>query len=179
MGPLSFVLIVLFVTSLSFSSTRSVLSRAIKGLFIQLVVAALLLAAPVYWWDYNDLDLSSPAHLPSHLISAKFLISTGSTLIAVGFLYRCLPIDLVPDFLPIIGKLDNLLAGVVIGIGISVAVFGYKFGVGPHPESSTQLTEYGAFIYHQSQPYVLAASPYVQAVMEITGNVARKAYDLL
>ena len=51
------------------------------------------------------------------------LFATGATLLVASILYHQLPIGLVPGFIPVVGKIDKLIAKIagLIGIGILVA----------------------------------------------------------
>ena len=40
-----------------------------------------------------------------------FLLGTGVACVLLGSLYKSLPVDLIPDFIPVIGKLDDEFIG--------------------------------------------------------------------
>ena len=47
-----------------------------------------------------------------------------------GVSYRCLPFDLIPDWIPQVGMIDNELASMTTGAGVMLCVVGYKLGSG-------------------------------------------------
>ena len=53
---------------------------------------------------------------PFKWTSARIMISFGTMLFMVAMAYRQLPLDLVPDWVPMIGKMDDLIAGLVAGV---------------------------------------------------------------
>lgn len=56
-------------------------------------------------------------------------LALGISLIGCGFLYTMLEIDLIPDEIPIIGKFDDIILGIVpIVVGIVIVVLAVKDG---------------------------------------------------
>jgi len=47
--------------------------------------------------------------------------------------YRQLPLDLIPDWIPFVGKLDDLIAGLFAGVGLTLVYAGWHYGTGPKP----------------------------------------------
>ena len=54
-----------------------------------------------------------------------FLVGTGGAAFLVGAAYKSLPVTLIPDWVPIIGKLDNEFAGTLQFLGIICAAIGF------------------------------------------------------
>lgn len=61
------------------------------------------------------------------------LISAGVCLFVAAMAYRALPMDFIPDWIPILGKIDDLFAGLFAGIGLCLIYAGWHFGTGPKP----------------------------------------------
>ena len=59
------------------------------------------------------------------------MMSLGLVLFVGGLAYRGLPFDLIPDWIPLFGKLDDLAAGGVAGAGCAMMYFGWHYGTGP------------------------------------------------
>jgi len=55
---------------------------------------------------------------------SEIILISGFCIFVLSMLYRQLPIDLIPDCLPYIGKCDNMFAGFLAFIGIIVTSFG-------------------------------------------------------
>lgn len=58
-------------------------------------------------------DLADPAKFAS----AHVMLSLGAALFIAGLAYKALPFDLIPDWIPFVGRLDDMAAGLVAGIG--------------------------------------------------------------
>ena len=54
----------------------------------------------------------------------EIFIITGTTLFLICYLYRKLPIDLIPDCIPCIGQYDNMFAGFCSFIGLIICLCG-------------------------------------------------------
>ena len=70
---------------------------------------------------------------PMKWASARILISFGTMMFVVAMTYRQLPLDLIPDWMPFIGKADDLIAGLIAGVGLTITFIGWHFGMGPKP----------------------------------------------
>ena len=55
----------------------------------------------------------------------EIFIITGFTLFLLGILYRQLPVNLIPNFIPCIGSYDDMLAGFISFIGIIICLIGF------------------------------------------------------
>ena len=89
------------------------ITRFLRRLVLQLVLSFFLFCIPVYWVAYSNHSLSS----------------FGLAAAASGFCYLLLPWDLIPDWIPLVGKLDNLVAltvflggGFAAGVGLLLAL---------------------------------------------------------
>jgi len=56
---------------------------------------------------------------------SSWLFGTGLMLASIGFCYTQLPVDLIPDWIPIIGTLDDALANVVVVTGVIFSLVGH------------------------------------------------------
>eukprot|EP01084_Bolivina_argentea_P301749 520656_1 len=54
----------------------------------------------------------------------EILVISGATMFLLGVLYRQLPIDLIPDCIPCIGKYDNMMAGLCAFCGFIIFLVG-------------------------------------------------------
>ena len=54
----------------------------------------------------------------------EIFIILGATIFLIFFLYRRLPIDLIPDCIPCIGQYDNMMAGFCSFIGLIICLIG-------------------------------------------------------
>ena len=70
---------------------------------------------------------------PEKLGSAQFLISAGVCVFVAAMAYRNLPFDLIPDWIPLLGKMDDLFAGLCAGVGLTLVYLGWHYGTGPKP----------------------------------------------
>jgi hypothetical protein len=80
-----------------------------------------MITLPVVWWAI--LDISSPSQL-TELNTAFFLTTTGLTVAIECALYLQLPVDLIPDFIPIIGKCDDAMAYLVMILSLGCVALG-------------------------------------------------------
>jgi hypothetical protein len=58
------------------------------------------------------------------LLQPHFIASTGANLMTISFMYLCLPYDLFPDQIPLIGKLDDIFFGFLLGCGGTMLIVG-------------------------------------------------------
>lgn len=93
---------------------------------LQLVCMLLLFIIPIIWWEMSG--ISSIDGLPISYL----LLSVGSMLCLEGFCYLALPIDLIPDSIPLIGYADDSLAWIVIVIGGWCLLLGMIMYLGPY-----------------------------------------------
>jgi len=96
-----------------------------------LLLSIVFYAFPMFWWTYNDMNDSNIDS--DYFLSVKFLMSTGTLLTLMGMAYVALPIDLIPDMIPIFGGMDDNLAKLTAGGGLMMCYMGYSFGSGDTP----------------------------------------------
>ena len=76
------------------------------GLFTQILLMCIIVGTPIIW--YKSLET----------MYLNSFINFGLMLVIVTYSYVKLPIDLIPDFIPLVGKLDDGLAYIILTVGI-------------------------------------------------------------
>ena len=93
----------------------------LEKLFRLIVIVVLMLAIVAFW-------IWGPAMLGISLTVKFVLIGGGVSLFLLGLLYKFLGTwDLIPDWIPLLGSIDDKLAWVLMIIGILVAAGGFAF----------------------------------------------------
>eukprot|EP01084_Bolivina_argentea_P089306 161162_1 len=95
-----------------------------------------------YYGNYTKLLNDGNVMIPF----SNFLFSFGFLAFILGLLYKTLPIDLIPDFIPFIGLYDNYLASFVSYLGLLVCVIAILLSVRYYeniekPSQTTQDTD--------------------------------------
>ena len=117
----------------------------------QLVIVAIIFyTLPIFWYQYNDLDdiIDVESEDGDYFLSVKFLMSTGLLMCIMSFTYLwCTSIDIIPNIIPILGNIDDLLFKMIFGAGIMLMYCGYTFGSGKIPKEFSILIAVIKFIY--------------------------------
>ena len=86
----------------------------IKTIIKQIICVLLIFVVPIIWKNLTIfLDLENNL----------FTISLGTMLILESYLYSQLPLDLIPNFIPILGKFDNLISSFIGLIGFWMILY--------------------------------------------------------
>ena len=125
----------------------------LKKFITQLVIVAIIFyTLPIFWHQYNDLDdiinVESEDGGGDYFLSVKFLMSTGLLMCITSFTYLwCTSIDIIPNIIPILGTIDDLLFKMIFGGGLMLMYCGYTFGKGTTPKEFSILIAIVNFIY--------------------------------
>jgi hypothetical protein len=103
----------------------------------------------------------------------EILLITGITLLFTGILYRQLPLDLIPDCIPCIGKYDNFIAAMVAFFGVMMAAIAVYLQLNfvPHPNSTTTLLRTG-------QSYIENANEFLASEDEKKWDNMAKQFEI-
>lgn len=106
---------------------------------------------------------------------SEIILITGTTVMILSWLYRQLPIDLIPDFIPCIGKYDNMFAGFWLFIGLLITLVGVYlqlyYVIGPNStklinQYFTDFTEnFRSFLKLSTEKQIQHLSEFSQDVM--------------
>ena len=83
--------------------------------------------------------------------------SLGLALFVAGVAYRALPLNLIPNFLPIVGHLDDALAGAVAVAGVALMYLGWQYGTGPKPTEMVIVAEMVSRVWDLLRPLIRVA----------------------
>jgi len=102
-----------------------------------------------------------------YYLTVKFLMSTGSLMTAMGMGYVSLPIDVIPDIIPIFGSMDDFIAKMIAGAGIMMMYMGYRFGSGETPQSFQIVVTVVSTIYNIVVPFFKeTVAPILMPILE-------------
>ena len=100
--------------------------------------------------------------------------SLGLALFVAGVAYRALPLNLIPNFLPIVGHLDDALAGAVAVAGVALMYIGWQYGTGPKPTEMVIVAEMVSRVWDLLRPLIrvalVAARALVAAASAVRGG---------
>eukprot|EP00038_Savillea_parva_P015305 m.13621 g.13621 ORF g.13621 m.13621 type:complete len:130 (+) comp3064_c0_seq1:309-698(+) len=89
--------------------------EALGGLVSQLFwMLFLVLYLPALWCYFLGLDSLSAVQ---HIDPTRLMMVTGAAMVAGGHAYTQLPIDLIPDWVPLIGLVDDAVARLIMIVG--------------------------------------------------------------
>lgn len=71
---------------------------------------------------------------------------------SMGMAYVMLPMDFVPDWIPILGNLDDLLAKMTFGAGLMMCYMGFTFGSGAVPREFQVTVTVVSSVYNTVMP---------------------------
>lgn len=86
----------------------------IKSILKQVICVLLLFVVPMIWRNAVSI-----LELDSNL----FTLSLGCLLMLESYIYSQLPLDLIPNFIPILGKCDNLISSIIGLIGFWMILY--------------------------------------------------------
>ena len=90
-----------------------------KSILKQIIVMISLVIVPYFWvLSFDNISVVDTYS------NCYILVSIGLLMILESWLYVNLPIDLIPNFIPIIGNLDNGFAYIFMLFGFYAVLFG-------------------------------------------------------
>ena len=122
----------LFRSTMVVKRATNALKRAARVSMKQAMLMAFMATMPPMWLTYTGME-ENDVYNPMKWASARILISFGTMMFVVAMTYRQLPLDLIPNWIPFIGKADDLIAGLIAGVGLTITFIGWHFGMGPKP----------------------------------------------
>mmetsp|Transcript_14132 Transcript_14132/g.20877 ORF Transcript_14132/g.20877 Transcript_14132/m.20877 type:complete len:184 (-) Transcript_14132:235-786(-) len=133
---------------------------------------------PNFWWSYNGLDDEDDPPSDDYFMSARFLMSTGALITVLGMAYVSLPVDFIPDWIPIFGTIDDLLARMAAGAGLMMCFMGYSFGSDNIPEEFEMIADSIRKLYYSAIPiWQDKIAPVAIPVVKATSIPLRWAMD--
>jgi hypothetical protein len=90
----------------------------LKGIVRVAVIGALMGAIVLYWWDFETIRAERGNQF--------LLLGGGLSLALLGILYKLLGSwDLIPDWIPVLGSVDDFVASLAVLAGLSLAGIGW------------------------------------------------------
>lgn len=82
------------------------------------VVLGLMVGVVAFWFHLDTFGIETSIRF--------YLVGGGASLLALGILYKLLGSwDLVPDWVPILGSIDDAFAWLVMALGLGVGAVGW------------------------------------------------------
>ena len=132
--------------------TTTSLGSLCRGALRQILCLMFMVVAPILWWwsivggggideskstsaSSRGIEINNPSD--AHNAAAgggggalvvggrRLFVSTGILLVSEAWAYVQLPLDLIPDFIPFFGKLDDGIAWLVAGFGMLLVFIGF------------------------------------------------------
>jgi hypothetical protein len=89
-----------------------------RSLLRLLIVLTLIAGIVIFWLNLGKLGI--------HANAKFYLLGGGGSVFAIGLMLKLLGRwDLIPDWLPLIGKMDDYLAWVLMSIGVAMGIVGW------------------------------------------------------
>ena len=90
----------------------------LKKVLRLIIVVLLMIGIVVFWFQLDTFGIDPTTQF--------YLVGGGVSLLAIGALYKMLGSwDLIPDWIPILGSLDDALAWFIMLIGLAMASVGW------------------------------------------------------
>mmetsp|Transcript_17197 Transcript_17197/g.56302 ORF Transcript_17197/g.56302 Transcript_17197/m.56302 type:complete len:214 (+) Transcript_17197:29-670(+) len=147
----------------------------------QCALMAVIYSVPLLTASYLNVgfeQVTDPEFLAGAMQEARFTIAVGAALFVTALTYKLLPIDLIPDWMPFVGRIDDMIAGVVMGAGAALAYTGYMYGKGPKPPEVVGLVTLASEWWAVAAPYaskLWAVALVVLRVLEPLTSAATEA----
>lgn len=112
----------------------------------------------------------------------EIMVITGGTLFILGFLYRQLPIDLIPDCIPCVGQYDNMMAATCCILGIALCGLGMycQIHYGDTPNSTASLwSRWEQFMQRQDEQKWDDVMETVQQSMQKGGAILQESIKFI
>jgi len=112
----------------------------------------------------------------------EIMVITGGTMFILGFLYRQLPIDLIPDCIPCIGQYDNMMAAVCAFMGLVLCGSGMycQMQYGDTPNSTASLwSRWEQFMQSQDEQKWDNVMDTVQQSMQKGGAILQESIKFI
>ncbi len=91
-----------------------------RSLLRLLIILALMAGIVLFWLHLDDFGIARTARF--------YVVGGGASLLAFAVLYKLLGTwDLIPDWFPLLGKLDDSLAWILMLFGLTMGAVGWFF----------------------------------------------------